>query len=312
MLSLVFIGSTRRGFESLTALFDSGYHIKAVVSLTQSQHENERYESFFEEFTQKNHIPLFNNEALKPQSHAHQIIKEMAPDLFIVVGCRVLIGMDLFEKSRLGAVAVHDSLLPKYRGFAPLNWAIINGEKNTGVTLFFLTAEMDQGDIIAQEVFDIEDQEYAAEIYEKTIVATKKVLVKSLQQFDKNSLSLTKQDSTQATYCCSRAPEDGEINWNLSTTNIFNLVRGLSSPYPGAYTFYEDQKYIIEKAEVVDSDYQNYVGRIVGKIVKLNRNDGSVDILTATGALRILFLRNEKSELIAAANIINSVRKKLG
>jgi methionyl-tRNA formyltransferase len=146
-MRVAFIGSTKRGYETLKALLENGADVVGVVSLAQHAHESERFEDAFADLTTQYDVPRIDTKWMKDRDYAALLADEWQVDVAFIVGCRVLIPREVYESPRLGSLAVHDSLLPEYRGFAPLNWAILNGEDHTGVTLFYLSEAMDDGDL---------------------------------------------------------------------------------------------------------------------------------------------------------------------
>jgi methionyl-tRNA formyltransferase len=147
----LFIGGTKRGYLTLKRLIRDGANVVGIVSLLQNAHEVERYEKPIKTLAEEYKIPLYETKWLKDKYYEQIIAENIKPDIAFVVGCRVLLPKDIYKIPSLGTFAVHDSFLPDYRGFAPLNWSIINGEDNTGVTLYCLNELMDGGDIVAQK-----------------------------------------------------------------------------------------------------------------------------------------------------------------
>ena len=176
-MRIVFIGSTKRGYVTLKALLEAGAEVTGVVSLAQHPHETENYEQAFRELTAQYTVPCVETKWMKDRDYAALLANEWQAEAAFIVGCRVLLPQEVYEAPRLGSLAVHDSLLPEYRGFAPLNWAILNGEDHTGVTLFYLSEAMDEGDIALQHSVPSEPDETAPQVYEKVCEATVEVVL---------------------------------------------------------------------------------------------------------------------------------------
>jgi methionyl-tRNA formyltransferase len=179
-------------------------------------------------------------------------IERWHPDLMLVLGWYFMIPRKVRESVPLGCVGVHASLLPKYRGGAPIPWAIINGETETGITFFYMADGVDNGPIIAQESIAIEDSDTCATVYEKATLALIKVLREYLPQIAAGTAPRIPQDESQATYSPQRKPEDGLIDWSWSAKRIRDFIRAQTRPYPGAFTYIGDKKVTIWDADVLD------------------------------------------------------------
>ncbi len=179
-----------------------------------------------------------------------------------------------------------------------------------GIT-FHMENEADSGgDIVAQKRITIEEDEYVDDVMNKCINAFKEILREEWPELSKGNVKRIKQDASQATFTCSRNPEDGIINWNQSTKSIYNLIRGTSKPFPGAYTLLKGEKLTIWTAEPYDAG--NFVGRIPGKVIQLHKNKGVV-VLTGDGALQIKEVQfQDEADSQSADQIIKSVRITLG
>ena len=247
---------------------------------------------------------------MKDQDYSDLLKNIWKPDVIFIVGCRILISPSIFEVPSKGALAVHDSLLPEYRGFAPLNWAIINGERTTGVTLFYLSDSVDEGDILIQKEVTISETESAPELYEKICKITVKAVIEGYDLISTERAQPISQRKKVGSYTCSRNPHDGLIDWTKSTKDIYNLIRALEKPYPGAFTFYLNKKLFIWRANQVKSP-KKYIGRIPGRIISINRDD-TVDVLTGDGILRLTLVQYADEKPVPPAKVIKSVRRSLG
>jgi methionyl-tRNA formyltransferase len=309
-MKVVFIGGTKRGYLTVKALLDCGAQLGGIISLLQDPHETARYEEPIKDLARTHGIPHYETKALKDRDYADLLRTEIRADVGFVVGCRVLLPEDIYRVPPLGMFAVHDSLLPEYRGFAPLNWAVINGETRTGVTLFRLDERMDGGDIAKQRAVEIGRTETAAEVYERVCGATVEVVRDAHRDLLGGKLTTTPQDYSMGSFTCSRIPEDGLIDWSASTQAIFDRVRGLSRPYPGAYTFYQNARLIIWSAEL--GPMRRYAGRIPGRVITVAEPEGYVDVLTGDGILRLLEVQQDGEVASPAAKIVRSVKTSLG
>lgn len=310
-MRIVFIGGTKRGYLTLRSLLDSGANVVGIVSLKQDAHETERYEQPIRQLAEGSNLPIFETKLMKDRDYGQLLKGELNADLAIAVGVRVLISEDVYNAPKFGTVAFHDSFLPEYRGFAPLNWSIINGEKTTGVTAFLLNEKMDGGDIVDQVAIEIGEHETGPALYEKVCDATVELVARISRRFESGNFKGTPQNYAQGSFTCSRIPADGLIDWGQSTASIYNLVRALTHPYPGAFTFYKNSRLFVWKAEPL-ADAPTFAGRIPGRVVGFSKDEGWVDVLTGDGILRLQQVQIDGAMAVNAADVITSVKLSLG
>lgn len=230
-------------------------------------------------------------------------------DLLVAVKWRTMIPRRVIAAARGGLVVFHASLLPKYRGFAPVNWPLINGERETGVTMFYAAEEMDAGDIIEQRARAITDEDDAGTIDAWLNETVESMLAENLPRLADGTAPRIAQDHSQATYAVWREPEDGHIDWSRPTREVFNLVRGLTSPYPGAFSLLDGRKLVVWSAEV-EREPRQYVGRIPGKVERIISGDG-VNVLTGDGTLRLKRVQLEGEEPRRADEVIRRLKTRL-
>jgi methionyl-tRNA formyltransferase len=176
-------------------------------------------------------------------------LREMKPDIIFSFYYRNLICQEILDIPRLGAFNLHGSLLPKYRGRVPINWAVLNGEIRTGATLHYMVKRPDAGDIVDQEAVSIGPRDTAQDVFIKVTTAARLVLERSLDAIKQGRASRRPQDESQASYFGARKPDDGCIDWHANAQRIFNLIRALTHPYPGAFTDVEGRRLFIWWAE---------------------------------------------------------------
>jgi methionyl-tRNA formyltransferase len=237
------------------------------------------------------------------------VLRRYNVDFIIVYGYRRLINKNVYERAKYGTVAMHYALLPKYRGFAPLNWALINGEQHTGVSLFFLANEMDDGDIVEQKVVYIKMEDDINTLHEKCNRVAIEIFGRQFDLFEEGIINRMPQNSIDASYTCARSPEDGLIHWEYDTRTVYNLIRALTYPFPCAFTYLNGEIIYILNAEICEN--KNYVGRIPGKIVSIRPGKGIV-VLTGDGLLFIKNIIDSHGNRTTADKVIKSVRVKLG
>lgn len=231
-------------------------------------------------------------------------------DLMLVVGWRYLIPAEVYEHIPLGCYVFHDSMLPVYRGFAPTVWAILNGEDQTGVTLFAIGPSVDDGDIIDQKPIAIGPDDAVADVMERVTLAALEILETALPSLISGTAARTPQEHERATYTCKRLPSDNVIDWSADTMAIYNLIRAVTRPYPGAFTHLDGRKLIVWGARRLDV-VPKYVGRIPGRVVDIRRGEGVV-VLTGDGALLLTTIQIEGDSPARADEVIDSLATTLG
>ena len=306
MKIFLFLGS-RRGHAVLKKLISVQANIAGILCLVEDAHE-EAFHPKISAIAKEHAIPLFYSTEAKPSEYA-AILQKINPDIAFAIGWRYLISKAAYSIPPKGTLILHDSLLPKYRGFAPMNWAIINGEQKTGVTLFYIADGVDAGPIVDQLSTDIHLQDTAKSVDEKVIALYEEIIVKNLPALQAGTAKHTPQDDAKATYTCKRTPEDGEIHWQNSAVQIYNLIRGLSHPFPGAYTKLNGKKLLIWQAELPEQQ-ETYVGNIPGRVIG-KRHDG-IEVLTGNGVLRLKRLQYHDDVEKDAAELVMSVKDTLG
>lgn len=258
MYSYVFLSATNFGNAVLEALVQKGHIPKAIFSIPQefciSYSKTKVKNSNFYDFTQKAkelEIPIFWVESPKKtlESYAKEL-QEFKVDFMLVAGWYYKIPKKIYSLSKMGSFGFHNSILPNYAGGAPLVWAIINGESKSGVTLFQMEEEMDTGDIIFQEEFEISYNDSIAEVLKK---AEKCAINMSLKLFSQKEIRFIPQNA-KPKYYPQRNENDGELDLSLDSTRLYNFIRAQSSPYPGAFIKTTDGKrLVIQKAYILDS-----------------------------------------------------------
>ena len=249
------------GRAGIEALERNGFEISAIFTHKDNPSENIWFGSVAELAGERG-IPVF-----APEEINHPVwigrIRAMAPDFLFSFYYRDLVGEELLSIPKHGCINLHGSLLPKYRGRVPINWAIINGETETGVTLHYMTKKADAGDIIDQEKFFITDDDTARTLFDKAVAATAVVLDRALPLLREGRAARIPQEESQATTFGKRGPEDGRIDWNKSAKEIRNLVRGVTRPYPGAFSYLGEKKYIFWEVAEAKNTPKAFPGTVI-------------------------------------------------
>ena len=257
-LRIVFMGTPEFSVASLEVLVNEGCNIVAVITAPDKPAGRgmQMQQSAVKQYALSKHLKILQPEKLKNKDFIDQL-KELKADLQIVVAFRMLPEI-VWNMPPLGTINLHGSLLPQYRGAAPINWAIINGEKQTGVTTFLLQHEIDTGNILLQEDFAIEETDDAGSIHDKMKKIGAAVLLKTVKAIASGTLK-AKPQLTDNNRALQHAPkiftETCLINFNKPANEVFNLIRGLS-PYPAASTILNNKKLKIYKAAIIKTQPQ--------------------------------------------------------
>lgn len=287
-LRIIFMGTPEFAVPSLEILIKNGWNVVAVITAPdRPQGRGQKLISSPVKITAiENGIPVLQPTNLKSNDFIEEL-RSFHADLQIVVAFRMLPEV-IWSMPPKGTFNLHASLLPNYRGAAPINWAIINGEKETGMTTFFLAHEIDTGSIIFQEKEPINSEDNIGTLYERLMDKGSKLVLKTTEKIQENKILTLPQDEAQAIHHAPKIfKETCEIDWNKPAEAIRNLIRGLS-PYPAAWTFLDGKTCKIFKSEFSDKDLQ---GLTPGEYY----SDGKKELAfqTGSGALRILELQVE-------------------
>ncbi|MGI6703107.1 MAG: methionyl-tRNA formyltransferase [Clostridia bacterium] len=261
-MNIVFMGTPDFALTSLDKLIKKGYIISTVIS--QPDRPKGR--------GKKVQPPPVKERALQAGINVQQpervkdpefieALKNLRPDIIIVVAYGQILPEEIIKLPGLGCINVHASLLPKYRGAAPINWCIINGEKKTGVTTMYMDRGMDTGDILMQRETEIKDDETAGQLHDRLALLGAELLIETLGGIERGSVARKAQDHSEATYAPQLNRETGRVDWNNEAQSIYNLVRG-TNPRPGCYTQYRQQRMKLWGARVLDRNSTGTPGEI--------------------------------------------------
>ncbi len=271
---------------ALKVLTRLGINIPAVFTHLDDPHENRWFDSLGE-LAKRLDIPVYYPDDINSGPWP-DMIKGLGPDLLLSCYFRQMIKEDILSAARIAAVNLHGSLLPRYRGRCPVNWQILNGETRGGVTLHHMVKQADAGDIVAQYAVDIDDRDTALSLFIKLEHAAARILEQYIPKLLDGTAPRVPQDQSKATYFGGRRPEDGRIDWSMGVRPIYNLIRAVTWPYPGAYGFLDGRRLMIWEAE--PAGIEKDTGLTPGTVVSLG-NDRLVQ--TGSGLLRLLKVSRE-------------------
>ena len=292
-MKIVFIGCVKIGLDCLKQILKDKSNVVTIFTLAKKYAEKTSGFVDFTSLAKTNKITLCKTKHINDKKNISKI-KKLAPDLIVICGWQQLVNAEILGIPPKGVIGFHSSLLPEYRGRAPVNWAIINGEKQTGITMFYCQPEADTGDIIAQKSFPININDNCGSVYNKSAKAACQLLHKYLPVIKKGKVIRKKNFSKRYRFWPKRRPEDGRINWNLSALELHNWIRALTHPYPGAFTYYGGKKYFIWGSRL-SRNRLKCVGK-PGEILKIrNKKNNSIELLVKTFDMPI-YINNLSSE----------------
>ena len=274
---ILFFGYSEVGHDCLALLLERGDNVIALITHEDNPHEKIWFKTPAVAAREKG-IPVFTPEKVNTPDWLDKIAA-LQPDLILSVYYRNMISSKILALPRLGAWNLHGSLLPKYRGRAPINWAVLHGEPRIGMTLHRMVKSADAGAVVDQEGVDLGPRDTAEQAFRNVLPCARRVIARQIDALLAGTAKETPQDESQATYFGGRKPEDGRINWNQTTAQIFNLIRAVTDPYPGAFTDIGDSRLMVWWSEPVTPPHSGRPGEILSVAPLI--------IATADGALEI-------------------------
>jgi UDP-4-amino-4-deoxy-L-arabinose formyltransferase/UDP-glucuronic acid dehydrogenase (UDP-4-keto-hexauronic acid decarboxylating) len=285
------------GCTGIQALLDAGYDITAIFTHPDNAGENNFFGSVARLAAEQG-ISVY-----APEDVNHPLwvdrIQAMAPDMIFSFYYRNLLSDAITSTARHGAFNLHGSLLPKYRGRAPLNWALVNGDKETGVTLHRMVKRADAGNIVAQQAVAIDEADVALTLHRKLCASAQTLLRDALPLIASGSITEKSQDESQASTVRGRTPEDGRLNWEQSAESLHNLVRAVSDPWPGAFGFVGTSKFIVWKSRVRN----DVAAAKPGTVMSVN----PLVVACGNGALEIITGQTEKGVYMQGAQLAQAL-----
>ncbi len=266
------------GYECLQALIGRGSHIVAVFTHNDDPAEKIWFKSVAA-LARQHAIPVHAPDSVNTAVWIEHI-RALRPQILFSFYYRNLICQEILDIPPLGAFNMHGSLLPRYRGRVPINWAVLNGETRTGATLHMMVKRPDAGDIVDQEEVPIGSLDSAQQVFARVTAAARRVLERQIDAIEAGNAPRRAQDETTASYFGGRKPEDGRINWTLPAQRIFNLIRAVTHPYPGAFTDLGERRLFIWWA-FPRPDGRATPGRVLSvQPLTVGTGKGSLEIVT--------------------------------
>ena len=299
-MKIVFMGTPDFARDSLKAVVEAGHEVALVVTNPDKPKGRgmKLIPSDVKKYAIEQNLEVVQPVKVRNNPEFVEQLKDINPDVICVVAYGKIIPKEILDIPRLGCINVHGSLLPKYRGAAPIQWAVLNGDKKTGITTMFMDGGMDTGDMINKEVVQIGDDETTGELWDRLSIIGAKLLVKTLKDLENGTYKREKQgdDFTVAPMI---KKEMAKIDWkNQTSSEIKNLVRGLN-PFMGAFSFLNDKKIKIWKVEKLNDKPEKEPGTVL-----VSDSKAGLVIATKDGAVSVLEIQGENSKRMGISDYL--------
>ena len=286
MMKVVFMGTPDFAVGALEEIIKAGHEVTAVVTQPDKPkgRGKEMQISAVKACALAHNIPVFQPQKIKAPE-AVETLRTFEADIFVVAAFGQILSKEILDMPKYGCVNIHASLLPKYRGAAPIQWAVIDGEKETGVTIQQMNEGVDTGDIISQEVVVLDPKETGASLFDKLAVCGANLIVKTLDAIEKGTITPKKQDESKSTHAKMLSKEMGKLDFSQDAVVLERKIRGLNS-WPSAYTYFKGKTLKIWDADVVDVPESNEeIKKVCGSVCDVTKD--SFCITTGNGILRV-------------------------
>lgn len=308
-MKIVFMGTPDFAVSILDALADAGFEISAVV--TQPDRPKGRGHAVAMSAVKTRALalglPVLQPEKIRKEPEFVQKLRDMNPDVIVVAAFGQILPKDVLDIPRLGCVNVHASLLPKYRGAAPIQWAVINGEKETGVTTMLMDEGLDDGDILEQKTVALDPKETGGSLFDRLADAGAELIVSTLKKLEKGEITPIKQNDAEATHVGMLKKETGDIDWKKDARSIECLIRGLN-PWPTAFSSLDGQTIKIWDADVVSANDNKEAAP--GEILRADKS--GILVRTGDGDLLIRELQPLGKRRMTAEQYLNGHKIQAG
>lgn len=300
-MKIIFMGTPQFAIPSLKAIYESKHQLLTVVTTPDRERGRGQKITFtaVKQFAIENNIPVYQPEKLKGNQEFVEQLKALQPDLFVVVAFRIL-PKEIFEIPGYGSFNLHASLLPKYRGAAPIQWALINGETETGLTTFKLAEKVDTGNIYLQEKVPIYPEDNFGTLHDRLSELGADVVLRTIEMIESGNYQLLQQDDSLASPAPKITKEICRIDWYKSAEEIHNLVRGLS-PHPAAFFVMNDKTYKVFKTRITTDESKNISFLNPGEFLETKKQ---LYFGTSEGILEILEIQPEGRKRMSAEEFL--------
>lgn len=311
-MKVVYMGTPGFAVAPLEAIVKTGHDVELVV--TQPDKINSRRGKKINFMPVKKKAIELGIEVFQPEKasdeDSYEYIKSKNPDVLVVCAYGQIVKENILNLAKYGAINIHASLLPEYRGAAPLNRVIMEGKTKSGVTIMQMDKGMDTGDMLAKAETDIPKDENIGWLHDKLSEIGARLIVETLEKLENGNLTPEKQDETKATYAPKIEKDDLKINWCNSSKIVHDKIRGLS-PFPLAVTFLDEKNIKIYESKIISDDKYGKENQGCGTILEYNKEDGLV-VKTVDGAVGILELKMQGKKKMRAVDFFNGNRDIIG
>ena len=303
--NIIFMGTPDFAVPCLDKLHQN-YNVTAVI--TQPDRPKGRGQHLAKSpvkvYAEEHNLPVYQPEKIKTAEFTEKL-RQMQPDLIIVVAFGQILSQEILDIPKFGCINVHASLLPRWRGAAPIHWSIIGGDTETGVTTMYMDAGLDTGDMILKAKTVITPEMTTAQLHDALMMQGADLLIETIQSIENGTVSREKQDGSLSCYAKMLNNDNCRIDWKKSAQEVHNLVRGLNS-WPIAYTTLNGKKYKIWQTKIVDADT---TGKTPGQIIDLTKK--GIIVATGNGAIELLQIQPPNKAKMPASSYINGHRQEL-
>ncbi|MBP9996168.1 MAG: methionyl-tRNA formyltransferase [Lachnospiraceae bacterium] len=308
-MRVIFMGTPDFATGALQAIIDAGHDVVLVVTQPDRQKGRGKEVQFppVKECAIKNGIDVFQPDKIK-STESVEYLKKYEADIFVVAAFGQILSSEILNMPKYGCVNIHASLLPKYRGAAPIQWSILDGEEQTGVTIMQMNEGLDTGDMLLQKAITIEDDDTGESLFDKLAVLGAEAIVEALPLIEKGQLTPVAQDEELSTYAKMLKKDLGNIDWNMDAVKISRYVRGLNS-WPSAYSFYNGKTLKIWKATAIETTYKKGEYN-PGDIVNVDKD--SFEVMCGEGCLQITEVQLEGKKRMTASDFLRGCNIKVG
>ncbi len=308
-MDIIFFGSDEISINPFISIIEKGHNLKALVTSPDKPKGRglEKSSPEIKNLALRYGIKVLQPERLRENQEFFQILMDLKPELGVVVAYGKIIPKEVIEIPKFGIINLHFSLLPKLRGAAPLNWAIINGYEKTGATVFFINEKMDEGDIILQRELEIGERERVDQLQDRIIPIGTSLLLEAIDLIDKGNFERIPQDHSLATYAPKIKKEDGLIDWSKTPEEIDRLVRGLYG-WPGTFTYWRGK--ILKIIDTFPLDEKIY-SKKHGEIIEI-RKDGIIISCGGNSSILLKTIQLEGKKVMSAFSFSLGAKIKIG
>lgn len=301
---IIFMGTPEISAKVLEGMISSGFNIVALIAQPDRPVGRKKVLTPVptKVVAEKYHIPVYQPIKIRKE---YEFVNEIKPDLILTLAYGQIVPQGLLDIPTFGALNLHGSLLPKYRGAAPIQYALLNNEKKTGMTLMRMVKEMDAGEMFDTEIVTISEEDNSTSLFIKMGEAALKLAIRALPKFLNGELKGIPQDESLVTFAPSIKPEEEQIDLNKSKEEIFGKIRALSD-VPGAFVYFNEQKLKIYKAKIISDEMNGKVGEII------KADKGGLFVQCNNGVLSLLELQKEGKNRMDYKSFINGNQNLLG